>query len=258
MRYALQAVVLAVMFCVTRSRAGLISFETTPSGETPVDNADLTDPYTYSGGSVRFFFDTNGNNRYDPGVDALPQFELAGGSDPINGFHSEIAGGFDTARTGYQAELGNFFLRQPGGNQVNPPGPFIAAYTSATPIRALSGEIWDIDGNDAGTEQWRVDVLSGTGSVLATELSPLGVDATVTSLDSLPWTFQFQNLPDGVASVRLTFVGSKTDGTGLAFNNFSPDVAVPEPGSAAIMLLLGGLLVRRRRRHLGITGPSSL
>src|SRR6185437_10030793 len=65
---------------------GQITFETTPTGQTPLDNAALADPYTYSGGSVRFFFDTNGNNRYDPGVDALPEFELAGDSDPINGF----------------------------------------------------------------------------------------------------------------------------------------------------------------------------
>jgi len=244
MRQAIFAAALSTLVLGGSARAGQITFETTPSGVQPVDDAPLTDPYTYSGGSVRFFFDANGNNRYDPGVDAFADFEHIG-DDGTNGFDSNTTGIPDTARPGYEAQLGTWFLRAPTGAL---PGPFIAAYTSATPIRALSGEIWDIDARNGNTEQWRVDVLSGTGTVLASTLSPLGTDNGPSSLDSLPWTFAFDGLPDGVAGMRLTFVGSKTGDVGLAFNNFSPDAALPEPGSAMTLLTAGMLNIRRRRR----------
>jgi hypothetical protein len=245
MRHALHAAVLMVLFGATRAPAGTITFETTPSGGTPVDDALLTDPYTYSGGSVRFFFDANANNRYDAGVDVFPNFEHIG-DDGTNGFDSNTVGVPDTARSGYAAQLGAWFVRPPA---TGLPGPFIAAYSSATPIRSLSGEIWDIDARNGGnTEQWRVDVLSGTGTELASTLSPLGDDNGPSSLDSLPWTFAFTGLPDGVADVRLTFVGSKPGAVGLAFNNFSPDVALPEPSSLGLLATLTTALGLRRRR----------
>ena len=79
------------------------------------------------------------------------------------------------------------------------------------------------------TEQWHVDVLDGAGNVLKDANghdididSPIGVDGqSPGSLDSLPWIFGFRGLPDGVGAVRLTFNGTKPDGVGLAFNNFS-------------------------------------
>jgi hypothetical protein len=125
--------------------------------------------------------------------------------------------------------------------------PFTIAYDTNQTIRELSGEIWDIDGGANGTEQWRVDVLNGLGGVLATVDSPLGINQDPGSLDSLPWTFAFTNLPDGVESVRLTFIGSKTVAVGLAFNNFSATVAIPEPSSwllAALGIL--GLGIKRK------------
>ena len=103
----------------TIGMADLVDFETTPGGGTPVDNSELTSPYVSGIGpnqvSVSFFFDTNGNNVYDPGTtDALPIFEKAGDSDSIFGFVG--SGGNDVADPGFAAQLGNFFLRQP------PPG----------------------------------------------------------------------------------------------------------------------------------------
>jgi dockerin type I repeat protein len=217
------------------ARAGsLVDFETTAgAGATPIDNGNQFNPYPIPGGTVQFFFDTNGNNTFDSGVDAFGKFENAGAVGTDEGFVSQWDNGHDTPQPGFETELGNFFLRQPDPIG-NVPGPFIAAYDVSVPIRGLSGEIWDIDGNKSGgTEQWRVDVLGTGGAVLATTSSPIGVAQDNTSLDSLPWMFRFENLPDGVAAVRLTFVGSKTDGIGLAFNNFDATEAIAEhPGDA--------------------------
>ncbi|MDB5910560.1 MAG: motif protein [Massilia sp.] len=243
-KLALAAMAWLISCALNVAQAQLVTFETKPGGGIPVDDAALSAPYNFSGGSVRFFFDTNGNNRFDAATDALPVFEHIG-SEANNGFASTFNGIPDTARPGYTAELGTYFLRQPDAFG-NVPGPFIADYTTSLPIRGLSGEIWDIDGTTTTFEQWRVDVLDGTGNVLATELSPKGIDAGPTSLDSLPWVYQFTNLPDGVSAVRMTYVGTKT-GVGLAFNNFSPDVAVPEPSSVLMAAPLLVMLARRRR-----------
>ncbi|OJW17084.1 MAG: hypothetical protein BGO49_08025 [Planctomycetales bacterium 71-10] len=233
----------------------MIDFETRPNGAAPGDDARLGNPYSLSGGgTVRFFFDANGNDAYDDGVDVLPRFEEVGEDDDggFDGFASSTvgAGTFDRARRGYGAQLGRFFLRQPDGIGVLP-GPFVIAYDTAQAIREFSGEIWDVD---AG-ERWRVDVLDAAGSVLRTLLSPQGVGGP-DGLDSLPWLFGFKDLPDGVTSIRLTFVGEKTDNIGLAFNNFSPTFAVagsvvPEPSALALMgpaTALGLAAAARRRR----------
>ena len=189
-------------------------FEHTPNGGTPVDDQVLANPYSYSGGSVRFFFDVNGDNKYEPGTDANPVFEHVG-PDDVDGFTSNVLGTEDTARQGFGDELGKFFLRTPAGNGGSLPGPFIAEYTTINPIDALSGEIWDIDGNPReGSEQWRFDVLDRNGVVLASQLSPEGTTEGVNSLDSLPWTFHFNGLSSKgfVEDLRLTFIGTKTSG----------------------------------------------
>jgi hypothetical protein len=114
-------------------------------------------------------------------------------------------------------------------------------------ITALSGEIWDIDGSQGGTEQLIVDVLDASNNVLTSQLSPLGNSL---ALDGLPWTFSFSGLPAGVDKVRLTFVGTKTSGIGLAFNNFSPTTAVTEPGGASLLGLGAAItLVKFARRR---------
>jgi hypothetical protein len=142
-----------------------------------------------------------------------------------------------------------------------PFGTFIAQYDAAQPITELSGEIWDIDGvaNDHTTEAWRVEVLSQNSDILATRLSPEYGDFSLSSLDALPWTFQFRALPPGVAKLRLTFTGTKTSGFGLGFNNFSPTVALPEPATvalagSAIGSVLALRLFRRRRSKNDLDG----
>ncbi len=223
--------------------AQLITFETAPDGATPVDDSLLSTPYNITGGTVRFFYDLNGNNHFDSGTDALPAFEVAG-NDAVNAFSSAWDSSADTARPGYSAQLGNYFLRTAGVGPTGdlppePPGPFIAQCITAGTITAFSGELWDIDGNSGGTEQWRVEVLDSSNNVLASELSPVGTDQNANSLDSLPWVFSFDNLPSNAESVRLTFIGTKEHGAGFAFNNFSVTV-VPEP-STLMLLALGSL-----------------
>lgn len=249
MRSLTLAAFLSVPAVALPAAAAPITFETTPAGTVPVDNGSLTSPYSYSGGSVRFFFDTNGNNVFDA-ADAAPAFERASDNDTVDGFVSAVPGGHDNPRPAVAADFGSFFLRTPLGQTGGEvPGSFIAAYSTTTPIRALSGEIWDIDGGSGRTEQWQVDVLNAAGGVLRTQTSPLGTTQNADSLDSLPWTFQFANLPDGVAGVRLTFVGNKENNIGLAFNNFSPDAAVPEPGTLGLTLSAACAMLSRWRRR---------
>lgn len=237
----------------TSAHGSLVTFETTPTGGTPVDNANLTTPYNVTGGTVSFFFDANANNILDAG-DVAPKFEARGDSDSDpQGFASNKNGGFDhPATTG----MGNWFLRQPDGIGVLP-GPFIIDYNVSQTIDALSGQIWDIDATPLFNEQWRVDVLDSHGAVVATELSPVGIlQSDPSSLDSLPWAFSFSGLAarsSDVDKVRLTFIGTKTDGIGLTFDNFNAfeaaPTAAPEPGSAMLFGMgLGALALAARSR----------
>ena len=253
------AVALCTIVLAAPAAAGLLDFETTPSGATPVDDALLTDPYSIPGGTVRFFFDLNGNNAFDAGVDNFPRFERVG-DDGANGFDSATTGVADTARPGFATQLGSFFLRKLTDNTGPIGGPFIALYDTTERITALSGEIWDIDGQaDKGTEQWQVDVLNHSNQVLASQLSPIGTDDSASSLDSLPWIFSFDHLPEGVAALRMTFIGSKTSEIGLAFNNFNP--TVPEPSTLALAATAGIAFVvwtfRRQRRAASPSMPRS-
>jgi hypothetical protein len=259
LRVQILALALPLALAGSLARAGdVITFETNPAGGTPIDNAPLSDPYAITGGTVRFFFDVNGNNAFDAGTDALPVFEATGDADgDPSGFRSTRNQGFDRPSA---PGLGNWFLR-PTAELVNLPAPvnFLIDYDTTRTIDALSGEIWDIDAGGNGYEQWRVDVLDRDNNVVARQFSPVGIDqAAPNSLDSLPWTFSFSNLTSlslTIDKVRLVYIGTRTPGYGLAFNNFSafgPQAVppVPEPGT----LLLSGIglaalaLARRSRR----------
>ncbi len=242
---------LLVVSLVHLSIAATIDFESRPDGS-PTTSADddqpIGAPYAISGGgTVRFFFDNNGNNTFDAGDDdAL--FEQVG-TDGNEGFSSSFWGGSpDLAAPPFGPQLGNYFLRGVTPGAIPP--PFIVDYNTAQTITELSGEIWDIDGQSQATELWLVEVLDGANNVLTSQYSPLGDSL---ALDSRPWTFAFTGLPVGVDKIRITFQGTKPNGTvGLAFNNFSPTIALPEPSSIALLVVglapLGVLIARRRRR----------
>src|SRR5262249_47285384 len=117
-----------------------IDFETTPVGVIPTDNTQLQTTYSVAGGgSVRFFFDTTGNNNFDADLDHFPAFEQIGANAP-DGFNNSNLGQKDVAAPGFEAQLGNFFLinsTSPGTN----PEPFVALYSGSSPISGISGEI---------------------------------------------------------------------------------------------------------------------
>ncbi len=236
----------AVLLLPSMGAAALIDFETDPAAAIPVDNAPLSAPYNIAGGgTVQFFFDTNSNNSYDAGVDLDPLFEAAG-PDTDEGFVNTGLGGVaDVASGGLASQLGNFFLRYPVPGAI--PEPFIIDYNTAQTITALSGEIWDIDGQSQATELWLVEVLDASNNLLASQFSPLGDSL---ALDGLPWVLSFSGLPAGVDKIRITWSGTKLAGVGLAFNNFNP-TAVPEPGSVVLMglgaIALVAIGARRRR-----------
>lgn len=235
--------ILAVLFLlltVSFAGAGLITFETDPDGNTPVDDSQLTSSYSVNGLGVSFGFYSSG------GIQSNAVFEQIG-DDSHTGFWNDTGydGGvkFDKADPGYEAKLGNFFLRQPTG--YSDFGIFRIKY-SDTVATAASGEIWDIDGGTGRTEQYTVVAYDAAEHAMQTLTSPLGDSY---ALDGRPWVFHFTGLANGIDHIDIDFTGSKTGGIGLAFNNFSPTSAVPIPGA---MWLLGsgllGLLGIRRKK----------
>jgi hypothetical protein len=226
--------------------AALITFETDPGGSPTVDDYVLNTPYPIVGGSVSMYFYNNTNFVYDGGDD-YPILEQIG-TDGTDAYTSTVSSGSDLPTLATASQLGNFFMRHvaPGP----PPGNLVIDYNTVAPIPALSGEIWDIDGQGQATERWRIDVLDASNSILATQFSPIGNSPAG---DSLPWTFTFTGLPAGVDKLLIRFIGTKTDAVGLAFNNFSPTEAVPEPSSVVLACFGAGLLalhaVRRKGRR---------
>lgn len=221
------------------AEAQLIDFEATPGGGTPADDTPIPAYNLTGGGTVSFYFDTNLNNTFDSGIDGDAIYEAAG-MDGTDAFANGGLGVPDTAATPALAtQLGSYFARALVPFAV--PDPFIIDYNTTQTISALSGEIWDIDGQPQGTELWQVDVLDSSATILASQTSPLGNSL---ALDGRPWTFAFSGLPSGVDKVRLTFLGTKPAGVGLAFNNFNP--TVPEPSTWAMLCAgLGAIGLKR-------------
>lgn len=226
------------------TQAGLIDFETDAFGTTPTDNGSIsrTDTFMAGGVLVSFGFDTTG----DGITDTNGVFEEAANRDTGDndtGFWG-IDGARDAAAPGFEDDLGRFFLRQE--TPYAPFGTFIISYEAGNSVTAASGEIWDIDGRPGKTEQFLVEAF-GSGSLLASELSPLG---NTLDLNGAPWRFGFDGLA-GIDRLEITFTGSKTRGIGLAFNNFAPTQdlnTVPNPSTVAL-LGLGFIGMARWRRN---------
>jgi hypothetical protein len=230
------------------SALAVITFETTPLGGTPTDDAPIAGTYTDSGVQITFGFDGDSNGS----VETPAIFEQAGtyqGEGMNVGFvasNDGITNVADTADIGFGGQLGNWFLR--GSTFGAPFGRFVIQYSSPFPVTAAGGEIWDIDGQiplGTFTERYKVEAFDSANNSLAVQYSPIGsLTSTIAPLDGRPWVFSFSGLTAGIDRIDITFVGTKPDGIGLAFNNFYPVTApVPEPAVVGLLAAAGCVLL---------------
>ena len=254
---------LIALTCCRPVGAAVLTFETFPDGSPATDDGavDFTDPYTVGGVSFTVGFDSDGNNI----ADTVGYLEAAGGFKDVNSTNAFLndmlkQGGAtdnrDRADAGLEARLGEFLYRTPDLAQTPANAAFIIQFDAATRPAQVSGEIWDIDGTDnLGFEQWLVQAFGATGDAIQSLQSPLGLDPTdLNSLDGLPWLW---TMGPGMAidRIEISFMGSKLDRIGLAFDNItvSSNAHMPEPSSLAVFFGLGaiGLMSHRSRRPRG-------
>jgi hypothetical protein len=242
-------VLVAILLLGATAHAGLIDFEDAmshyPGG---ADNRDVSTQYLASDGVS---FSILAGATAQEAAAALPTYEAWGDADPIRGFLFDQGHAYDVedvAVAGYEDRLGDWFLKGPAG--VADTGYLKLVIDYAAPVTGAGGELWDIDGNSSqGTEQWLVSARDGDGVLLASILSPEGTTNTAGSLDALPWAFSFAGLEAGIEQITIEFVGTKTYGVGIAFDNFYTDTPgdVPEPAAMALLALGGAALAARRR-----------
>ncbi len=185
-----------------------------PDGSIAKDDMAITDQFQRFG--VCFGVDNDRDGHFD---ENKTLFLEATGEEGTDGFLNNASGVWDEAASGHEARLGKYFLRGSGRD--------ILLVHYATPVRAASCELWDIDGGGRGTEQWIIEILSDSGKILKTTRSPLGLEF---ELDARPWIYSVERDQTDIKSIRITFIGGKTSGGGVAFNNFSPTTPIASDG----------------------------
>jgi len=259
------------------SNAGaVVDFESAPDVNAFSVYADdgglsFNDKYIENGIELQFGYDADGFDTSDATTlgetGGANIFFEAVGSDGTDGFLNDYTSSItpgDTHDTDEDAtyDLDSTFIRtsalQNGGSELYQGQVFFIEYTGGADAFVASGEIWDIDGNTSqGTEQWRVTAWCSNLTNLGELLSPIGTTTAPSSLDGEAWKFEFdvRGNTDGPGGTELPihfitveFIGSKTDGIGLAFDNFQ--TAVPEPSTYAAIfgaVALGLAYLRRRK-----------
>lgn len=254
MRYLKYWIILAgalTLFASAQTLASTINFENA-SGLGLGDNDQVTNQYASSDG-VTF---------------SGAFLEKAGGADDgPQGFQNGQTGQWDMANAGYQTPappgLGNWFLRsagnvmERGGNNPLGIGDTFLSVLYDNPVTMASGQVWDIDGNSSqGSEEWTILAIDSiTGDTVAKVVSPeYNHGGANNSLNGRPFGFSF-NTSQSFDKIAFKFTGTKMEGIGLAFDNFSPysAVAVAEPSvlwtfGLGLALLGLGVVSHRRRR----------
>ncbi len=259
-RHIYSIAVLLILALAGTASASLIDFETLPGGGTPVDNQTVSTQYAaIADGGVSFYYDGNNDGVPDlidpqnPQLGSMPMYlERSGPADGINdidpqGYIYDQTSTADLIDPSETRTLGNFFLRAPTEVVDRSPFSMIVQYTQ--PTSAFSGEIWDVDGVSVQqSEKWTIEVYGDDGGSPFSDSfeSPEGTANGAGSLDGKAWFFEY-TAPDGVEidEIRFVFSGTKTNGIGLAFDNFN-STAIPEPATLSL-LALGGLALLRRR-----------
>jgi len=175
---------------------------------------------------------TNGSfeNGTDPGVFS----NLPSGSTAITGWVVGGAGGVDYIGTYWQAADGTRSLDLDGTSAGS------VSQTFDTVINMPYLVTFSLAGNPAGAPS--IKTLTVSAGATTTPYSFNTAGATTSNMNWTPETFSF--IATG-ASTTLTFA-STTDGSfGPALDNVGVSVAMPEPGTSA--MLISGLV-------LGITG----
>ena len=202
------------------------------------------------------------SNFQDPAADIFAYTSGSGSSEKS-----------DFVASGYEDQAGNYFVRarkdadgaattSNASNESNTAldkeewSSFIIEYatTNSATVDSATGEIWDIDGDNSGAEQFIVTATLADGNTSQTT-SPLGDNL---DLDAKPWAWSFSGTASSITQIKFTRATGTVSGSSLkdyfplAFNNFNPISAVgfvtPEPSS---LLAFGGIfsLAMLRRRH---------
>ncbi len=198
------------------AQTNVITFETLPDGTRLAGGTVIANQFLASHG-VRFQFEDG----------SYPVIRLVGGS--INGrptaFHGWPNGRGDNTPAPGQ-DIGTRFLTD--DNQVGvPPAPLLVSY--AQPVSAASGFILDIDGEESWDLEARTSSNSVVGRIHLQSGTPLTGDGIAT-----PWTFQRPTAD--IRTIRIVYSGTTNANVGLAFDNFSPAVGLPNPAPARLEL----------------------
>ncbi len=203
--------------------AQIINFERTQSGAVPTDDANLTinTPFIVNGPIVPVEVRIGVDKNLDGVRDTALKFERFG-PDANDAFNNFLLGAKDTADLDFSQQLGAWMVRSAGSVAEY---PIFIDYSA--PVTGVSGEIWDIEGRGDSEEyeQWLVEALDSSGNVLASALSPAGIDDLL-PLDGEPWVFSLA--ADNIIRVRITFVGD-AEFAGFVFNNLNATAAVEGP-----------------------------
>jgi len=193
----------------------VIDFETDGFQITPLDDQQISIPFTANNTFINFGFDLND----DLIIDTPALFERYG-EDGTDSFivsrcgEEEVESLWDVDCTP-DGQGGDFFLRNPENVSLLAGHDLIIEYTGALP-NSLSGQIWDVDfrGEDL-SDAYLIEALDTDGNLLR-EVSISKFDLP-SSLDGLPFSFSLVT----TNPIRRVRISSKNVGA-LGFDNFTP------------------------------------